>query len=175
MTDELRPDPAEMNGKTADAQTAGTAAVPPAEPDRTMVMNTDSVDRTLVMDCDSPDRTIVLSPENGITRANPDDTQAIGGKQRTRIHTLLHTPTSILSALTGTGTGKRDVGAKIDGMDRHRERAEVGHMDETQALLGISQRGQKLPRPLQARLHRVPLFIIQIRDRFLFRHRSFHS
>ena len=135
MTDELRPDPAEMNGKTADAQTAGTTGAPAAEPDRTMVMNTDSVDRTLVMDCDSPDRTIVLSPENGITRANPEDTQAIGGKQRTRIHTILHTPTSILSALTGAGTGKRDVGAKIDGMDRHRERAEVGHMDETQAHL----------------------------------------
>lgn len=135
MTDELRPDPAEMNGKTADAQTAGTTGAPAAEPDRTMVMNTDSVDRTLVMDCDSPDRTIVLSPENGITRANPEDTQTIGGRQRTRIRSILHNSTSILSALTGTGTGKRDVGAKIDGMDRHRVRAEVGHMDETQAHL----------------------------------------
>lgn len=127
MTDELRPDPAEMNGKTADAQTAGTTGAPAAEPDRTMVMNTDSVDRTLVMDADSPDRTIVLSPENGITRADAEDTQAIVGRQRTRIGSILRNSTSILSALTGSGTGKRDVGAKIDGMDRHRERAEVGH------------------------------------------------
>ena len=135
MTDELRPDPAEENGKSADAQTAGTANAPAAEPDRTMVMNTDSVDRTLVMDADSPDRTIVLSPENGITRADAEDTQAIVGRQRTRIGSILRNSTSILSALTGTGTGKRDVGAKIDGMDRHRERAEVGHQDEEQAHL----------------------------------------
>ena len=144
MTDELRPDPAAQDDKTAGAQTAGTTAVPPAEPDRTMVMNTDSVDCTMVMNDsvdrtmvmnDSPDRTIVLSAENGITRVNPEDTQSAIGHTRTRIQNILHSPTSILSALTGTGTGKRDVGAKIDAMDRHRERAEVGHMDETQAHL----------------------------------------
>ena len=42
---------------------------------------------------------------------------------------------SILSALTGTGTGKRDVGAEIEGMDHHRKRAEVGHVEETKAHL----------------------------------------
>ena len=147
MTDELRPDPAEMNGNTADAQTAGTTGAPAAEPERTMVMNTDSVDRTLVMNTDSvdrtmvmsddsPDRTIVLSAENGITRVDPEDTQTTtGGRQRTRLQSILHNSTSIFSALTGTGTGKRDVGAKIDEMDRRRERAEVGHQGEEQTHL----------------------------------------
>ncbi len=97
--------------------------------ERTMVMDTDSVDRTMVISDDAPDRTIVLSPENGITRVNQEDTQAIPGHTRTRIQDILHKPTSILSALTGT-MGKRDVGAKIDKMDRHRERAEVGRQKE---------------------------------------------
>ena len=111
MTDELRPAPAEMNGNTADAQTAGTTGAPAAEPERTMVMNTDSVDRTLVMNTDSvdrtmvmsddsPDRTIVLSAENGITRVDPEDTQTTtGGRQRTRLQSILHNSTSIFSAL----------------------------------------------------------------------------
>ena len=100
--------------------------------DHTMVMNTDQVDRTIVMHDDAPDRTIVLSPENGVTRAHQDD-KTVFGDARSRIQNILHKPTSILSALTGTG--KRDVGAEIDGHDHHRERAEVGHMDESQAHL----------------------------------------
>ena len=112
MTDELRPDPAELNDKTSDAQTAGTNVVQDV-PDRTMVMKTDQVDRTIVMSGDSPDRTmvmseesvdrtIVLSPENGITRVNSEDTQSVLRETRTRIHNILHNPTSILSSLTGT-------------------------------------------------------------------------
>ncbi len=132
MTDELRPDPAELNDKASDAQTAGTNVAQDV-PDRTMVMKTDQADRTMVISDDSPDRTIVLSPENGITRANPRDTQSVLRETRTRIHNVLHNPTSILSALTGTG--KRDVGAEIEGHDHHRERAEVGHQGEDQAHL----------------------------------------
>ena len=146
MTDELRPDPAaEPNGRNSDAQTAGSSVAQGA-PDRTMVMETDQVDRTMVMSEDSPDRTmvmseesidqtIVLSPENGITRVSSDTTQTVSGKNRTRIQRILHSPTSILSTLTGTGTGKRDVGAEIEGHDHHRERAEVGHQEEAQAHL----------------------------------------
>ena len=102
-------------------------------PDRTMVMDTDSVDRTMVMQDDAPDRTIVLSPENGITRVTAEDTQTILGGARTRIQHILHKPSSIISSLTGSG--KRDVGAEIDGMDHHRERAEVGRKEEAQAHL----------------------------------------
>ena len=139
MTDELRPDLPEINGKSADAQTAGTTGAPAAGPDRTMVMNTDSVDRTLVMDADSPDRTIVLSAANGVTRVGDasgetqSETRISHGSARTRLHSILHNPTSILSSLTGSA--KRDVGAEIEGQDRHRERAEVGHKDEEQAHL----------------------------------------
>lgn len=146
MTDELRPDPAaEPNGKTSGAQPAGSS-VAQGTPDRTMVMETDQIDRTMVMSEDSPDRTmvmseesidrtIVLSPENGITRVNSEDTQSVIRETRTKIHNILHKPTSILSSLTGSGTGKRDVGAEIEGHDHHRERAEVGHQEETQAHL----------------------------------------
>ena len=134
MTDELRPDPAELNDKTSDAQTAGTNVVQDI-PDHTMVMKTDQVDRTMVISDDAPDRTIVLSPENGIMRVNPEDTQSVLRETRTKIHNVLHNPTSILSALTGTGTGKRDVGAEIEEHDHHRERAEVGHQEEEQAHL----------------------------------------
>lgn len=117
-----------------------------AEPDRTLVMNKDAVDRTIlmgddapdrtmVMNNDAPDRTIILNAENGITRVSPDATHTVHGKTRTRIQTILHKPTAILSALTGAGTGKRDIGAEIDGMDHHRKRTDVGHMDEEQAHL----------------------------------------
>ena len=142
MTDELRPD-AEPNEMDSGAQTAGTPVTPDA-PERTMVMNTDQVDRTMVMS-EEPvdrtmvmneepvDRTIVLSPENGVTRVNPRDTQSVLRETRARIQNILHNPSSILSNLTGSG--KRDVGAEIEGHDHHRERAEVGHKDEAQAHL----------------------------------------
>ena len=133
VTDELRPDPAERNDKDSGAPAAGTPVAPDAPPDRTMVMETNEVDRTMVMSEESVDRTIVLSPENGVTRANPADTQSVLRETRVKIQNILHNPTSILSGLTGTG--KRDVGAEIEGHDRHRERAEVGHQEETQAHL----------------------------------------
>ena len=101
--------------------------------DRTIVMSETEPDRTMVMDTDQVDRTIVLSPENGITRVSPDDTQSVFSDARSRIQSILHNPTSILSALTGTG--KRDIGAEIEGQDRHRERADVGHLDEARAHL----------------------------------------
>jgi serine/threonine protein kinase len=118
-------------------------AAPAAMPDRTLVMNTDSVDRTIVMNDESVDRTIVmndepgdrtiiLSPENGITRATPEDTQSVFEDARSRIQGILHKPVTVLSSLTGTGTVKRDVGAEIEGMDHHRKRAEVRHIDEGQ-------------------------------------------
>lgn len=121
-----------------------TPVAPPAAPDRTLVMETDqgdrnivmneeSVDRTIVMSDEPGGRTIILSPENGITRATPEDTQSVFEDARSRIHGILHKPGTILSALTSTG--KRDVGAEIDGQDHHRERAEVGHLDESQAHL----------------------------------------
>ena len=120
------------------------SAATPAEPERTMVMDTDQVDRTMVMRDDAPDRTmvmrddapdrtIVLDASNGVTRISPDDTQSVFDEARSRIQGILHKPTSILSSLSGTG--KRDVGAEIDGHDRHRERAEVGHQDEAQTHL----------------------------------------
>ncbi len=144
VTDELRPDPAERNDKDSGAPAAGTPVAPDAPSDRTMVMETNEVDRTMVMETnevdrtmvmseESVDRTIVLSPENGVTRANPADTQSVLRETRVKIQNILHNPTSILSGLTGTG--KRDVGAEIEGHDRHRERAEVGHQEETQAHL----------------------------------------
>lgn len=100
-----------------------------------MVMGTDLPDKTMVMDADLPDRTIVLSPENGITRVAPASHHSVLDDTRARLQTILHNPSSILSSLTGTGTGKRDVGAEIEGHDHHRERAEVGRIDETQAHL----------------------------------------
>jgi len=141
--DELRHSSDKTNGPSQDMNPGETR---PAEPERTMVMDTNQVDRTMVMsedapdrtmvineDEDAPDRTIVLNPENGITRVSPESTQSVLGDARTRFQNILHNPTSILSALTGSG--KRDVGAKIEGMDHHRERAEVGHQDESQAHL----------------------------------------
>ncbi len=132
MTDELRPDPASQPEKTSDAPTAGTSVAPGA-PDRTMVMETAQVDRTMVMSEESVDRTIVLSPENGIERVTETTHATVLGETRTRLHSILHNPTSILSTLTGTG--KRDVGAEIEGHDRHRERAEVGHQEDAQVHL----------------------------------------
>jgi serine/threonine protein kinase len=144
VTDELRPDPIAQPDRTSDEQTAGMNLARNDAPDRTLVMKADQVDRTVVMSSDSPDRTmvmseesvdrtIVLSPENGITRVNSEDTQSVLRETRTRIHNILHNPTSILSSLTGTG--KRDVGAEIEEHDHHRERAEVGHQEEGQAHL----------------------------------------
>ncbi len=132
MTDELGPDPAELNGKDSGAQTAGKS-VAQDTPDRTMVMEADQVDRTMVIGEDLPDRTIVLSAENGVTRVSSGDQTTVLSGARTRIQTIFHKPTSILSTLTGSG--KRDVGAEIEGQDHHRERAEVGHQEEAQAHL----------------------------------------
>ena len=153
--DELRHDAVEADKTPSGAAPAEPPSAPASDPERTMVMDTDSVDRTMVMQDDAPDRTmvmqddspdrtmvmqdgapdrtIVLSPENGITRVSSNETQTILGGARTRIQHILLNPTSILSSLTGSG--KRDVGAEIDGMDRHRERAEVGHQDEAQTHL----------------------------------------
>ena len=142
MTDKPGPDPIAQTEKTSDAENAGRPAGQ-SVPDRTLVMNTDQVDRTIVMKDDSPDktmvmngaddRTIVLSTENGVTKVSPEDTQSVLTGARTRLHNILHNPTSILSTLTGSG--KRDVGAEIEGQDHHRERAEVGHQEEAQAHL----------------------------------------
>ena len=145
MTDELKHNADETDATPSGAMPAAhLSAQPSDEPEHTMVMDADriehtmvmdtnQVDRTMVMSDDAPDRTIVLSPENGVSRVSPDDTQSLFGDARTRIHDILHKPTSILSALTGSG--KRDVGAEIDGQDHHRERAEVGHLSESQAHL----------------------------------------
>ena len=153
MPDELEKIPEPTSGTQQGGPPAGTPsagngssapnAVPSPEPEHTMVMKTDQVDRTLVMQ-DMPDktmvmgaeisdRTIILSPENGITRAKPEDTQSVLRGARTRIQNALHKPNAILSALTGTT--KRDVGAEIDGMDQHRKRAEVGHSEDVQKRL----------------------------------------
>lgn len=115
------------------AQSAAPSSPPPAEPERTMVMSTDLPDKTMVMDADLPDRTIVLSPENGVSRVAPAAHHSVLDDTRARIQTIFHRPSSILSSLTGTG--KRDVGAEIEGHDHHRARAEVGHIDEEQAHL----------------------------------------
>jgi len=82
---------------------------------------------------DMQDRTIVLTPENGITRATHAGHHSKFEDTRSRIHTILHNPSSLLSALTGSG--KRDVGAKIEGLDHHRTREEVGRIDESQTHL----------------------------------------
>lgn len=143
MTDELRPDPVKPNDNTSDAETVGTIAGH-SVPDRTLVMNTDQVDRTMVMKDDAPDktmvmngvsddRTIVLNAENGVSRVSAESAQTVFGEACTRLQNILHNPTSILSTLTGTG--KRDVGAEIEGHDHHRERAEVGHSEEVQTHL----------------------------------------
>ena len=143
MADEIRKQPDETDGPIS----GGAPAAPSAEPERTLVMSGDQIDKTLVMSGDQidktmvmsgdddPGRTIVLNEENGVTRAAPEGGHSVLNDTRARIQTILHKPTSILSALTGTGTGKRDVGAEIEGMDRHRERAEVGHVTEDQAHL----------------------------------------
>ena len=101
--------------------------------DRTLVM--EQVDKTIVMSEDDPGRTIVLSEENGISRVPTGNARSIFDDTRSRIQTILHNPSSILTSLTGAGSGKRDVGAEIDSMDRHRERAEVGQVDEEHAHL----------------------------------------
>ena len=147
MADELKhiADPDETETPSSGATSDATASAPSAAmPERTMVMNTDQVEHTMVMDTNQVehtmvmdtnqvDRTIVLSAENGVTRVPQDNPQSVFGDARTRLHDILHNPSSILSALTGTG--KRDVGAEIDGQDHHRERAEVGHTEESQAHL----------------------------------------
>ena len=153
MADELKKSPETTDGTPQGAPPAGAssadnapaaASVPtsPSEPERTLVMSADEVektmvmtdipDKTMVMNADEADRTIVLSPENGISRVPPTD-HSVLDDTRIRIQSILHNPSSILSALTGTG--KRDVGAKIDGQDHHRERAEVGRIDEEEAHL----------------------------------------
>ena len=135
MSDELRQNGNNTNGAPGGIPPAASAQ-PAPEPERTLVMGADQIDRTVVMDADQPDRTIVLSPENGITRvSSPDDTQSsLLDETKARIHTILQTPTSFLSALKG-GAGKLDVGARIDEMDHHRERAEVGSSGEGSAHL----------------------------------------
>ena len=133
MADEIKHNPDEAAGTPSGAQPAGTSAALAGMPEHTMVMHTDQVDRTMVISDESPDRTIVLSAENGITKVSPDETQSVFGGARTRIQNILHKPSSILSALSGTV--KRDVGAEIEGMDHHRKRDEVGHLDEGQSHL----------------------------------------
>ena len=136
MSDELKRNMNETDGKPEGCPPAGsTSAPPPQEPEHTLVMNADQIDRTVVMSDDLPDKTIVLDARNGITRvSSPNDTQSsLIDETRSRIQTILHSPTSILSALSGTA--KRDVGAEIDSMDHHREREEVGRITETQAHL----------------------------------------
>ncbi len=154
MADEHIPDPPELNEKTAEAPTAGTTAArtgsgstaamsgDPVDRtmvmkddalDRTMVMKDDALDRTMVMSEESVDRTIVLDAENGVTRVPSESSQTVFGDARTRLHNILHNPTSILTALGGTG--KRDVGAKIEEQDHHRERADVGQQDEAHVHL----------------------------------------
>ena len=149
MADELKKTPETADGAPPSGMPDGhsSAAVSPTdagpertlvmspEPDKTMVMTGEEVDRTIVMSDDDPDRTIVLSEANGITRAgaHAHGARSVFDDTRARIQTILHNPTSILSALTGTG--KRDVGEKIDGLDHHRERAEVDRIDESKAHL----------------------------------------
>jgi len=149
MADELKK-PSDLTDETLQgSQAAGASsaekapATPPpaAEPERTVVMSTepdktmvmgDLSDKTMVIGADDADRTIVLSPENGVTFVSSRE-HSVLNDTRARIQTVLHNPASILSALTGTG--KRDVGAKIEGQDHHRERTEVGRIGEDQAHL----------------------------------------
>ena len=139
MADELRKTPGTTDGTPHGDPAAGTPSAEktpaaPAEPERTLVMGTDMPDKTLVMGADDADRTIVLSPENGVTPVSSGERSLIDDT-RSRIQTILHKPTSILSALTGTGTGKRDVGKEIEGQDHHRERTDIGRIEEDQARL----------------------------------------
>ena len=148
MADELRQNVNESSGVAEGgvSPASSPSTTPTGEPEHTIVMSTDQIDKTVVMgadqidktvvmDADTPDRTIVLSPENGVTRVSPGDAQSsLLDETKSRIQTIMHNPSSFLSALTG-GTGKRDVGAKIDGMARHRERAEVGHGGEAHTRL----------------------------------------
>ena len=127
-------------------ENAGTTSVPPSPeqhpmPDRTLVMDPNEIDRTVVMpDVDrtmvmsEADRTIVLSPENGVERVPGQGHASHANDTRHRIQTILHNPTSILSALHGFGP-KRDAGEEIEGMDHHRERADVGHSNESESRL----------------------------------------
>ena len=152
MADELKKTPGTTDGTPQSAPPAGassaSASTPdpaskPAEPERTLVLSpdmpdktmvmADMPDKTMVMDAESSDRTIVLSPENGISRVAPAAHHSVLDDTRVRIQSILHNPSTILASLTGTG--KRDVGAKIEGQDHHRERAEVGRIDEEEAHL----------------------------------------
>lgn len=153
MADELKKNTELTDGTPRDDQAAGipsaeqTSATPPApasavEPERTVVMSADMPDKTMVMSsepdktmvmgADDADRTIVLTPENGVTPVSSHEHSMLNDT-RARIQTILHNPSSILSALTGTG--KRDVGKEIEGQDHHRERTEVGRIEEEQAHL----------------------------------------
>ena len=140
--------PAETSTAASSAPAAGPERTPvmSAEPDRTMVMQ-DQPDRTMVMQGDDPGRTIVLSEENGVTRVDPrGNARSVLGDTKARIQTILHNPTSILSAFTGTG--KQDVGEKIDGLDHHRTRADVDRIEESQAHLNDLEDRFELERKL---------------------------
>ena len=148
MADELnKQSPGTTDGTPQGTSPAGTSsastpASKPVEPERTLVMGTDGIEKTMVMNPDMPDktmvmdaevdRTIVLSPENGISRVAPADHSMLNDT-RIRIQSILHNPSSILSSLTGTG--KRDVGEKIEKQDHHRARADVDRIEEEQAHL----------------------------------------
>ena len=118
-----------------DASPDKTMVITDEQVDKTMVITDEQVDRTMVIGDDDPDRTIVLNEANGVTRAkaHAGGARSVFDDTRARIQTILHNPTSILSAFTGTG--KRDVGKKIDKLDRHRERAGVDRIEESQAHL----------------------------------------
>ena len=140
MDDEHKQDPVSTAETTAGASASAPSQAAPApqpapEPERTLVMNPADIDKTVVMSGNEPERTIVLSPENGIERVSQGD-HSHASDTRAKIQTILHNPTSILSsALHGFGGGKRDVGAMIDGQDQHRERADVGRLEEADARL----------------------------------------
>ncbi len=120
---------------SAASSSAASAPQPAPEPERTLVMNPADIDKTVVMSGNDPERTIVLSPENGIEHVGAGG-HSHASDTKAKIQTILHNPTSILSsALHGLGGGKRDVGAKIDGHDQHRERADVGRLEEVDAGL----------------------------------------
>ena len=140
MDDEHKQDPVSTAETTAGTSASAPSPASPApqsapEPERTMVMNPADIDKTVVMSGNAPERTIVLSPENGIERVDSGEHSHVSDT-RAKIQTILHNPTSILSsALHGFGGGKRDVGAMIDGHDQHRERADVGRLEEADARL----------------------------------------
>ena len=143
MTDGTPQGAPPAGASSAETPAAAPSSTPPAEPERTLVMNSNEVEKTMVMtdmpgktmvmDAETADRTIVLTPENGITRVAPAAHHSVLDDTRVRIQSILHNPSSILSSLTGTA--KRDVGAKIEGQDHHRTREEVGRIDENQAHL----------------------------------------